>query len=468
MLRKKKTRPASADGGADPAQAVEDWRRLNTATDDLHEVDDSTLTTDPAANPRTLAQRIAVADTVSRAVLAEQAEQAEDRLSQARRRRRSRAQRGERALTVAETRADRAAATLEAIDTYEEADNPAASALALHQADPRIRRMLIGVSLAGSAASALGIGAWAHTSWELPVAVLVGVLAEALLTVPVILLLTFQGLVRTHNKADLAALGSDARRVLALMLGAIALLLVVSVGLNTTGIIAGGTGLLGLVGITGAVIALGASAASWGATTVIRAVIRANTDQWRTDQWAAERRRLEETAAGAFIPAVDESGPAPSSTEAEAGEVDRMRRVLAALAEEHVAVLAERGTDALQALLDHTPPTGGAPAAHSVRVPPTPGGHSAHGAQAHPDDGADTGAGAHGPAHRAEAPPTAQDQGLYPELEGPRRAVMLYIAAHGRAVATRQIVRDTALPRSTVRDHRQALAESGYAVFAED
>ncbi|WP_028647280.1 hypothetical protein [Nocardiopsis sp. CNT312] len=470
MLRKKKTphRPP-ADGGSDPAQAVETWRRLNTATDDLHGVDDSTLTTDPAANPRTLNQRIAVADTVSRAVLAEQAEQAEDRLSQARRRRRSHAQRGERALTVAETRADRAAATLEAIDTYEEADNPAASALALHQADPRIRRMLIGVSLAGSAASALGIGAWAHTSWELPIAVLVAILAEALLTVPVILLLTFQGLVRTHNKADLAALGPDARRVLALMLGAIALLLVVSVGLNTTGIIAGGTGLLGLVGITGAVIALGASAASWGATTVIRAVIRANTDQWRTGQWEAERRRLEATAAGAFIPALEESGPAQPSAELEAGEVDRMRRVLAALAEEHVAVLAERGTDALQALLDGAPPTGGAPAARSVQVPPAPGGHSATVAQAHADDGAGTGAGTPVSAPRAgagaEQPPALAELAGYLELEGHRREVMLYIAAHGRDVPTRQIVRDTGIARSTVRDTRTALWAEGYPVF---
>ncbi|MES0838348.1 hypothetical protein [Nocardiopsis tropica] len=371
----KRNKPETPGPHDDPAEAVQSWRQLNEATDQLHGVDDSTLRTDPAANPRTLDQRIAAADTVSRAVLAEQAELADDKLAAARRRRRSRAQRGERALTMAETRADRAAATLAAIDAYEEADNPAASSLALHEADPRIRRMLIGVSLAGSAASALGIGAWANTEWDLPIAVLVGVLAEALLTVPVILLLTFQGLVRTHNKADIAALGADARRVLAIMLGAIGVLLVVSVGINAVGIFAGKTGLLGTVGIVGAVIALGASAASWGTTTVIRSVIKANTSEWKTETWADERSRLEATAAGQFIPdiEVEEGAAAPAPVEdedqdQEAVEVERIRRVLAALAEEHVAALADRGTDALALMLNPTPPATGATGA-DLRVP---------------------------------------------------------------------------------------------------
>ncbi|MFD3685416.1 hypothetical protein ACFWTE_11425 [Nocardiopsis sp. NPDC058631] len=383
MKRKKTTEPG-APTGHDPAKAVEAWRQLNKATDDLHGVDTTTLHADPAANPRTLDQRIAAADTVSRAVLAEQAETADDKLAAARRQRRSRAQRGERALSMAETRADRAAATLEAIDAYEEADNPAASSLALHEADPRIRRMLIAVSLAGSAASALGIGAWARTEWDLPVAVGVGVLAEALLTVPVILLLTFQGLVRTHNKANLAALGSDARRVLAIMLGAIGVLLVVSVGLNTAGIVAGKTGLLGAVGIVGAVIALGASAASWGTTAVIRSVIKANTAQWRTQTWSDERSRLEATASGAFIPDIEAGAAAPAPApepgrveadpvDAEAVEVERIRRVLAVLAEERITAMATRGTDALAVMLNPpAPATGATGADQQVPQPATP------------------------------------------------------------------------------------------------
>ncbi|MFE6305197.1 hypothetical protein [Nocardiopsis sp. NPDC057823] len=477
MLRKKKhPDDPPAVGDPDPQQAVETWRELTAATDDLHGIDDSTLNEDPAANPRTLSQRIAVADTVSRAVLAEQAEQAEDRLAQARRRRRSRAQRGERALSMAEARADRAAATLEAIDAYEEADNPAASSLALHEADPRIRRMLIAVSLAGSAASALGIGAWANTSWELPIAVLVGVLAEVLLTVPVILLLTFQGLVRTHNKGAAKDLGTDAQRVLSLMLGAIVVLLLVSVGLNAIGIAAGDTGLLGVVGIAGAVIALGASAASWGTTTVIRAVIRANTAQWRTDQWAAERQRLEATAAGVFIPTIDETDQAPAHPgpeKTEQAETERLRRVLATLADEHVAALADRGTDALQELLNRIPPTPGETGAPQGEIPPAPGGGAAAARPATPDTPptqdrqnllADT-----APAPRAEegakTPPTPDELAQYLELEGHRREVMLYIAAHGRGVPTRQIVRDTGIPRSTVRDTRTALWSDGYPVF---
>lgn len=474
MRWKKKDAPEPT--GTDPAAAVEAWRTLNQATEDLHNIDDSTLHVDPAANPRTLDQRIAAADTVSRAVLAEQAETADDQLAAARRRRRSRAQRGERALTMAEARADRAASTLEAIDAYEEADNPAASSLALHEADPRIRRMLIGVSLAGSAASALGIGAWAITAWALPVAVLVGALAEVLLTVPVILLLTFQGLVRTHNKADLRALGADARRVLAIMLVAIVVLLLVSVGINTAGIIAGGTGILGMVGIVGAVIALGASAASWGTTTVIRAVIKANTAQWKTSGWAAERERLESTAAGAHIPEVE--GPAETPTgQGPSGqgedEVERIRRILAVLAEEQIATLAGQGTDALQALLNATPPAPGGSAAPRGEVAPDPGGGAAASlpcagqapvVREHQEQEQDA-----GPAPRAgegaQEPPTPDELAEYLGLEGARREVMLYIAAHGRGVPTRQIVRDTGIPRSTVRDTRTALWAEGYPVF---
>ncbi|MEU4286353.1 hypothetical protein [Nocardiopsis dassonvillei] len=478
--RKTKTAPEPPIG-VDPDAAVEAWRKLNAATDELHGIDTTTLHTDPAANPRTLDQRIAAADTISRAVLAEQAETADDKLAAARRQRRSRAQRGERALTMAETRADRAAATLEAIDAYEEADNPAASSLALHEADPRIRRMLIGVSLAGSAASALGIGAWAHTSWDLPVAIGVGVLAEALLTVPVILLLTFQGLVRTHNKANLQDLGEDAKRVLAIMLGAIGVLLVVSVGLNGVGIAAGDTGLLGAVGIVGAIIALGASAASWGTTTVIRSVIRANTAQWKTETWSAERARLEATAAGAFIPEVeaDPASPAPEPEPVEdqdqdAVEVERIRRVLAVLAEERITAMADRGTSVFQALLDGIPPApGGGESAPRAEGPPTPPGTTPrapeiegasdadeeHGQQqqdAPPARGADRG---------AQAPPTHGELDEYLSLEGYRREVMLYIHAYGRGVSTRQIVRATRIPRSSVRDARTALWKDGYDAF---
>lgn len=68
-------------------------------------------------------------------------------------------------------------------------------------------------------------------------------------------------------------------------------------------------------------------------------------------------------------------------------------------------------------------------------------------------------------APRAEIPPSPLEQGLFDDLEGARLEVMLYIHAHGPMVATRQIVRDTRLPRSTVRDHRNALAKAGYEVF---
>ena len=427
--------------GSDPAEAVKAWRELNTAADELHDVDTATLTTDPAANPRTLDQRIAATDAISRAVLAEQAEKADDDLASARRRRRSHTQRGERALATAEARADRAAATLEAIDTYEQADNPAASSLELHEADPRIRRMLIGVSLAGSAASALGIAAWAATHWSVPIAGLVGGLAELLLTVPVVLLLTFQGLVRTHNKADLAALGADARRVLTLMLAAIAVLLVVSVGLNVTGIVAGGTGLLGAVGIVGALIALGASAASWGATTVIRSVIRANTAQWKTATWAEDRERLEATASGAFIPDIGEQDPARPTQEPApvVVDVDLMRQVLTTLADEHVSALADRGTDALQALLNQSGPA------------PEPAGAARGGNDVdHP---------------LAEEVTTPAEQEERPELAGNRLRVWEAIQQHGVQVSNRQLAELTGLARGTVRTHRTALWRDGYRVF---
>lgn len=68
-------------------------------------------------------------------------------------------------------------------------------------------------------------------------------------------------------------------------------------------------------------------------------------------------------------------------------------------------------------------------------------------------------------APRAEEPPTLPELELFPDLEGPRWEVMLYIHAHGRGVPTRQIVRATRLPRSTVRDHRTALWHDGYEAF---
>ena len=167
---------------------------------------------------------------------------------------------------------------------------------------------------------------------------------------------------------------------------------------------------------------------------MIRSVIRANTAQWKTDTWAEDRQRLEATASGVFIPDIGEQEPAPAGA-----DVDLMRQVLTTLADEHVSALADRGTDALQALLNQTGPT------------PEPAGAARVGNDVdHP---------------LAEEVTTPAEQEEHPELAGNRLRVWEAIQQHGVQVSNRQLAELTGLARGTVRTHRTALARDGYRVF---
>lgn len=65
----------------------------------------------------------------------------------------------------------------------------------------------------------------------------------------------------------------------------------------------------------------------------------------------------------------------------------------------------------------------------------------------------------------AEEVDTPTDQGLYPELDGNRRSVMLAIHTHGVEVSNRALAELTGLARGTVRTHRTALWRDNYPVF---
>lgn len=487
-MRWRKNTPPPAGRDADPGEAVRTWEELTRAARDMAGVDDAVLAADPASNPRLLDERVATADAVSHAVLAEERERAEAALAKARRARRAADERGERAQRSAEARADTAEATLAAIDAYEQADNPAASALSLHMLGPRIRRALTGIAMAGAAASAVGVAAWAAGSWPLAAAVGVGALAEVLLTTPVIMLTAFQGAIRTHHKGAALAEDGDARRVLGAMRTAVLALLAASVAINLTGILVGGTGLLGAVGITGAVIAFGASIASWGVATVIREVIASNVAVWRTSEWAAERARLEALAAGEHIPApaAPTADPAPSEQERPGacwavypapgarvlpivpdapapveGEEERLERVVARVLEQaseaRVRAEADRGTQALQSWLDGRGPGGGGPVT-SARpgADPTPpwAGHADPAEAREPGAGA---AGGHIDSDQPSGPAAADDGG-----EASERVVSAAEArrAAGEATARRVADYEATNPGATVGQIAEALGIS--------
>src|SRR5699024_10985309 len=138
-------------------------------------------------------------------------------------------------------------------------------------------------------------------------------------------------------------------------------LLAVSVLVNVAGLVVA-TGWLGLIGVLGSV---SAAVASWSAARVsvaATATVRSNVSAWQGQDWETARQELRSRAAGAHIPTPTAPTTAPTGpADTDQADAERLRRILAGLADEQIAALADRGTDALAVMLNGSG-EGGTPA----------------------------------------------------------------------------------------------------------
>ena len=285
--------------------------------------------------------------------------------------------RAERAVTEGLADADEATEQLATIREFEREASPASAATALTRAVRGWRREEFVNAIVGSALSAVGIAALlvAVTSLTWWVAPLVAAAAEVVLTMRVVRLISQRATLAERHKGQ--ALSAEGQRALVFMGRQIIALLAVSVLINIGGLIVA-TGWLGVIGVVGSI---SAAVASWSASRVSVAVtetVRSNVAAWQGGDWVAARAELRTRAAGAHIPTLESTNaPEPAATatavSGEDVEIERVRRVLAVLADEQIAALAERGTTALSAMLDR--PSGTEGGAGTVgRAPQGPSG----------------------------------------------------------------------------------------------
>lgn len=141
-------------------------------------------------------------------------------------------------------------------------------------------------------------------------------------------------------------------------------------------------------------------------------------------------------------PQVPEGVPTtPTDTDPEQAETERLRHILAALAEDQIAALADRGTDALAAMLDRTqPPTAEGAPRPDLRTPP----------------GAPSTASPNAPGGAPRAEET---------LDGPQR-LLAYIASAGEQATVKGAAREMGVHPRTIRRYRERLIEAGHDMSA--
>jgi hypothetical protein len=351
------------------------------AADQLAQVDTKRLDT-PTANPNALATLNAERDRTAREqiqldfererlVARDEHQTLLDQISQRRTHATAVTARSERAVTEGLADADEATAQLATIREFEREASPAAAATALTRAVRTWRREEFVNAIIGSALSAAGIAALlvAVTSLTWWTAPLVAAAAEVVLTMRVVRLISQRATLAERHKGQ--TLSKEGKAALTFMGRQIIVLLAVSVLVNVAGL-AVATGWLGLIGVVGSIAA---AVSSWSAARVSVAVtetVRSNVAAWQGGNWEAAREELRSRAAGAHIPTPEDAPTAPAGQEqTEQDETERLRRILAGLADEQIAALAERGTDALALMLN--PPAPSAPATGAtgadLRVP---------------------------------------------------------------------------------------------------
>ncbi|OLT26576.1 hypothetical protein BJF83_20650 [Nocardiopsis sp. CNR-923] len=350
--------------------------------------------------------------------------------------------RADRAVAEGLADADEATAQLATIREFEAEASPAAAATALMRAVRGWRREEFVNAIVGSVLSAVGIAALLVavtplTWWTAP---LVAAAAEVVLTMRVVRLISQRATLAERHKGQ--ALSAEGKAALVFMGRQIIALLAVSVLVNIAGLVVA-TGWLGLIGVLGAVAA---AVSSWSAARVSVAVtetVRSNVAAWQGSNWEAAREELRARAAGARIPTPeDASATGTSPARQTEDETERIRRALAALAEEQIAALADRGTDALAVMLDRSQP----PVAEGgTRVEPQGGTPLEPGVK----PGADQ-------AEKAE--PRDHRQAVLEAITDPETGL-------GVDANNSEIGRRVGISRTAVRKHRTALWSEGHPVF---
>lgn len=450
MIRRNKQTDPEGASSIDLDQAVDTYAAQADAADQLADVDTTHLDT-PYANPAALdtltTERTATAREKiqldyerERLTARDEHQVLVDQIAQRRHRATAATARSERAVTEGLADADEATDQLSTIRQFEAEASPAAAATALTRAVRGWRREEFVNAIVGSALSAVGISALlvtltALTWWTAP---LVAVATEVVLTMRVVRLISQRAtLAERHKGVQLSAEGQGA---LVFMHRQIFALLAVSVLVNVVGLVVA-TGWLGLIGVLGSV---SAAVASWSASQVSVAAtetVRSNVSAWQGQDWEAARQELRTRASGAYIPTPQD---VPTGT-ADTDEVDaeRLRRILAGLADEQIAALADRGTDALTVMLNANSGEGGTP---SAGVGGTGGGTP--------------------PEPRVEP---HDDQQIEVEPLDGRQAVLEAITCPETGLGVQannsEIGRRVGLSRTAVRKHRTALWASGEAVF---
>jgi hypothetical protein len=540
MSKPKKPRPG-APAPIEPALAVDltqvvaDYAAQAKAADSLAEVDTTHLDT-PHANPaalatltaertRTAREKIELDFERERLTARDEHQVLLDQIAQRRHRATAVTARSERAVTEGLADADEATEQLATIREFEREASPAAAATALTRAVRGWRREEFANAIVGSALSAVGIAALlvAVTSLTWWTAPLVAVAAEVVLTMRVVRLISQRATLAERHKGQ--SLSAEGRAALVFMGRQIIALLAVSVLVNLAGLVVA-TGWLGLIGVLGAVAA---AVASWSAARVSVAVtetVRSNVKEWQGGDWERAREELRTRAAGAHIPTPEDAPTAPARQEqTEQDETERVRRILAGLADEQIAALADRGTDALQALLDRTAPAtedrpgparsdlrelapgetvanhgsaGSDLGEHTPEAPEETEDGSAepdqaeHPAEPAPTDAATRAAAERADQRRADALTLWQQGYCVPEIAAQmgrdkrtvrgyladqgvttadmdqrvRDRVAAYIEHHGAAVQTRAMAADLHLTRTEAKTARERLAADGVQVYA--
>lgn len=452
IRRNKQTGPEpehdAPEGAVDLTEVVHTYATQAQAADALAEVDTTHLDT-PTANPnaldtlntertRTARERITLDYERERLIARDEHQLLIDQIAQRRHHATAATARSERAVAEGLADADQATEQLATIRQFEAEASPAAAATALTRQVRTWRREEFVNAIIGSALSAVGISSLlvavtVLTWWTAP---LVAAAAEVVLTMRVVRLISQRATLAERHKGR--ELSEDGRAALVFMQRQIFALLAVSVLVNVAGLVVA-TGWLGLIGVLGSV---SAAVASWSAARVsvaATATVRSNVSAWQGQDWEAARQELRSRAAGAHIPTPEDTPTADTDTDQDA---ERLRRILAGLAEEQIAALADRGTDALAVMLNGSG-EGGTPA---VGVGGTGGGTPPE----------------------PEVEPRDDQQSQVEPLDG-RRAVLEAITCPenglGAEANNSEIGRRVGLSRTAVRKHRTALWADGEPVF---
>ena len=260
-----------------PVDPVADYKQWVARADALADARASQVT-DPLSNPDTVGHLRDRARALSVTEIDAQHDERAHALAVAARRRRVEVEAAETEIAYRLDERDRAADRIRRIEDARAAHDPATAAADLTRiTTTRVRRYLV-ISWLMSGLAAVGIGASvALAGWPLPMAIAVGVAAEAGLSYLVASIISDQaearrrvGLART---ADSTRIDVDLPRwVRVLPWAGVGGLLAASIGVNTFGLIVG-TGELGLLGVIGACVAALAVLLAWAYSAQTSAIV---------------------------------------------------------------------------------------------------------------------------------------------------------------------------------------------------